>query len=406
MTETLERFTDGLLHLDDLKNNFLLNISGAGGNAFVLSCGAEILDIIKERAGKPSNKTVLAGSALIKAAAETKADIKLDWRDMAGEKSAAKLDAFISAAYSDVNLKGNNPLYLGAGLLEWEVAASDGLVKILSPLLIFPVRLVRGTKTSPVEVEFPAGDIYFNPCLAKKMETTLGGSVADGFPKPQRGTDGTVDLESLDKGYFDRVKEYVKECSGLAFNPDFAVISLYNHADICMYYDVRAHRDEIEKSELVKRVFSGGGEREKAAKDSPRPKLVLPCDSVQESIIRRICAGESMIIKGPPGTGKTLTIANMAVALMAKVKKAIFVSKKLSALSEAYAKIPEKLRKFALLLDYETERNAAKVDPTVIKAELSGLLRERREFSPDIAAEAVYARSLREKSSAVTAINA
>jgi MoxR-like ATPase len=80
------------------------------------------------------------------------------------------------------------------------------------------------------------------------------------------------------------------------------------------------------------------------------PSFIKEYDHIQEDMIRRVLAGESLIIKGPPGTGKTLTIVNMIATLLEQGKKVMLASEKLAALSEVYNKLPDELRDFVMLL--------------------------------------------------------
>ncbi len=411
----IDFFTDELLHLDEVRSNRLVSIAGGGtlsdgAKAYTLYYGEDngsfALKCAKELRGKPSNRTVLDGSAPIAGAPVNPAAIKWQFSDLNGNKNADGLDKFIADAYNEINLKGNNPLFLGVGAVERQVVYSDEVLTVKSPLIIVPVRLVRGTKSGVVELEFPADDAYFNPCLYAGLKRDLP-YVAENFPCPAESFDSPVDFATFDGGaYLDRVGKHIAEtgAGALNFDKNAVYIAQYNHGDTCMYYDVKRNREKIAKSPLVGRIF---GEKYPLpeVKEGRAPRLVLPADSVQEELISSILAGQSLIIKGPPGTGKTLTIANIISSLLAEGKRVLFASKKLSALSEVNAKLPESLRKFVLLLDCETERAAAKVNPAEIKADFKMLLREKREYTPDTNAEKRYAAAVRERTEAVLDLN-
>ncbi|MDE6850004.1 MAG: hypothetical protein K2J54_01625 [Clostridia bacterium] len=149
----------------------------------------------------------------------------------------------------------------------------------------------------------------------------------------------------------------------------------------------------------MERMFEKSSPEKKIAGAAALPEFVLQRDSVQEEIITRVVNGESLIVKGPPGTGKTVTIANMLAALLSRNKKIIFASKKISALTEVYAKLPEKLRRFTMLLDSETEANAVKIRPEEIKQDFKRLLSDCREFreSPTLDADIKQATAERAK---------
>ncbi len=419
MADYLDGFIKELLHLDDVRTNRLIDagsdgdkikgyrLSSEGG----LSC-AKMLCAIKNGVGKVSNRTVLKDSALVRTNVDNPAVEKWLWRDLSGSSDPKALDAFITDAYKALNLKGNNPLFLGLGALEWEVAVSDEIKKVCSPLLIFPIKLIRGTATSSVEIEFVDDDAYFNPCLIERLKRDMTGYVSGNFPSPNGGTDfdEPIDLDKLDLSYFDKVDAHVKECAegaggAFAFNRDALIIAQYSHADVCMYYDVRRNREKIDSHPLIRRIFGEKVDLPPVDESAGEPRFVLPKDSVQEDIIRRIVRGQSLIVKGPPGTGKTLTIANIIAALLARGKKVIFASKKLSALAEVNAKLPENLRKFVMLLDYETEQKAAAVNPADVKRSFKALVKERSEYHFDGAASSGYEKAVRDCADAVLEIN-
>ena len=350
---------------------------------------------IAERIGKIA-QTVLGGSAI--ASVENLIGRNLshvDWVNGKGERNPQQLDKFIRETYKNISFRGINPLFLSVGALRWQVQASGTEFReVSSPLLIFPIKLVRSASSTPVAIEFVDDEIYFNPCLYQKMLQTLPGDTAMRFPHPNGPNakhDDPIDLELLGDGnaYFESVAEYVRACRRTGtdvtfeFEQNTVAIAQYDHSDLCMYYDCLRNRERIEAHPLVRAIFDPSHQAEAAQSADPTvadtyPYFVLPHDSVQEEMTVRALNGESMIIKGPPGTGKTVTIANMIAALIAERKSVLLVSSKISALSEAYHKLPEELRKFALLLDYESEKQAAKIDPSLIKRDLSDLLEAAR----------------------------
>lgn len=401
----LEDFIQDLLHLEEGSGNllidlgdtacrgrslsntrtFLLHLSGEGDGEYMISTA-------RERRGKPSNRTVLKGSSVV-SAPDAGIFAKWEWKDLNGDTDVKSLHLFLDKYYSELNLKGNNPLFLSVGALKWTIGEAGEPREVCSPLLIYPIRLNRGASTSPVEIEFVDDDAYFNPCLIALMQK-LYPTVAEGFPHPNGAGadfDDPVDPEKLSdgSGYFAQVEAYLGGCVNLGTQSftlckDTVAIGLYHHSDICMYYDVRRNRALIDGDELTKRIFSAAGQC------SPKPmppaaglRFILPKDRVQEELIGRVAAGESLVIKGPPGTGKTLTIANMIAVLLAQGKRVMFASKKISALSEVSNKLPENLRKFVLMLAYETEKQASAVDPVSLKKEFREMLRFRREYTFD-----------------------
>ena len=423
----LDDFIRDLLHLEEGTSNRMLDLGDFDGTArssvsnrtYLLSfpdapSGELMINTARERHGKPGNQTVLAKSSLVKIP-DTGISVKWQWKETNGTVSVEDLHKFIDNYYSELNLKGNNPLFLSVGALRWQITQQGELVTVNSPMIIYPIRLNRGSETSPVEIEFVDDDAYFNPCLITLMRE-LYPTVAAGFPHPNGNGadfDDALDLNVLSDGreYFDRVERYLNDCvntvsqqAAFSLSRDVVAISTYNHSDICMYYDVRRNKDKIDRSELVAKVF-GLQQPEHAAtpeqKKSVGLQFILPHDSIQQKLIGRVASGESLIIKGPPGTGKTLTIANMIAILMSQGKRVMFASKKISALAEVSNKLPENLRKFVLMLAYETEKQASTVNPSSLKMEFRNILRYKREYTPDRSIPVKLDAALRNKTDAV-----
>lgn len=425
MADFLDAFILDLLHLGDGRKNKLLDLGGSGddlptrrglsGAAFFLekdggNGGVAMLETVSRRVGKLSNNTVLENSALSASVFVNSNTDKWRWRDDLGRRDPAVLNDYIDDVYDEIRQKGNNPLFLGVGAIRWKTETAGREEIVTSPLIIFPIRLVRGAPTSPVEIEFVDDDAYFNPCFIAKLRT-VSESVANAFPHPNgNGADfgDPIAREALDRGgeYFGRVAAFVSDCvlrtapeAVFEFLPDCVAIARYEHSDLCMYYDVRRNKDKIYSHPLIAAVFGHGKAAFTPAPDTPAPDTVLPSDSVQKKLIRRVLSGESLIVKGPPGTGKTVTIANMIAALISSGKSVLLSSKKLSALCEVNAKLPERLRKFVMLMEAESEKGAANLDPSAIRSDLKEVLRMRREYkvSPSLVSEYDIALKKRER---------
>ena len=368
MKHYLDDYVVDLLHIKDAKYNKLIDLGAADvSKTYYLSREGNdnfseyMLLNIEEQIGHIA-RMVLANSSISKMESLVGRGLShLSWKNGHGKQDAAALDKFIRETYKNISFKGINPLFLSVGALRWQVQVSQNEFReVLSPLLIFPIKLIRSASSTPVSIEFVDDDIYFNPCLYQKMLQTLPSDTAERFPHPN-GEGATfeepVDLEKLGDGnvYFASVERYVRECRGeekkitFEFLKDVVAISEYEHSDLCMYYDYLRNREQIRQHHLVRSVFdpSYQPEETKPKELSTYPYFVLPHDSVQEDMILRTLQGESMVIKGPPGTGKTVTIANMIAALMAEQKNVLFVSTKISALSEVYHKLPGSLTQSA-----------------------------------------------------------
>ena len=407
----IDSFIVELLHIDDISNNRLLDLDGDGtAKTYYLTSQEEsrlltnLTMIAKERYGKVGN-TILRHSALGEEQRIGQAVKFLDWECADGTKDPKKLNKYIDSTYKDLKMKGNNPLFLGIGGLRWIVSNGKGESKeIVSPILIYPIRLIRSGSNTPVTIEFVSDDVFVNPCLTAKLESMWGKEVAKAFPHPngpQADLSDPVNLTALGDGiaYFNAVKAYAEKNAAADVSgktvfklEEVVAISQYNHNELCSYYDIRKHRDLIDSNPMIDRIFNERAPAKQAdiTTLSAPVAMILPRDSAQENMIKRIVAGESMIIKGPPGTGKTQTIANVVAALLAADKKVLLASQKAAALTEVYGKLPTKLQKFVMLLDSETEEQAANLNPSTVLSELKGLLRERKAFDDNARVQERY----------------
>ncbi len=405
-TRYLDGFIGELLHINEVADNKLIDLNAGGGATFLLShaCvdfSAYTILTAAERYGKTGN-TVLLNSAFSGGEQRvTTGSNTFAWQSSDGKQDVKALHAFISGARKDLIARGNNPLFLSVGALKWRVCVKEQgkeiLKDITTPFLIYPVKLVVSSGSAPVSIEFIADDVYINPCLIAKLAQIYSEELAEGLPAAGNSLSEPVDLAALGDGaeYLKRVAEYIKSCNLgggsegtlFEFDKDVVVISQYKHDELCTYYDIRRNKEKIYSHRLVEKIF------EKSSPDpfggeAVLPEFVLQRDSVQEKIISDVVNGKSLIVKGPPGTGKTVTIANMLAALISRGKKVLFASKKISALTEVYAKLPENLRKFVMLLDSETERSAANMRPEDIKQDFKRLLADCREYRASATLEA------------------
>lgn len=88
--------------------------------------------------------------------------------------------------------------------------------------------------------------------------------------------------------------------------------------------------------------------------------LPFPVDASQETAIRRVKAGESLVIQGPPGTGKSQVIANLMADFAARGKRVLLVCQKRAALDTVYARLRQiGLGDFAALIhDFQHDRGS------------------------------------------------
>jgi ABC-type uncharacterized transport system YnjBCD ATPase subunit len=116
----------------------------------------------------------------------------------------------------------------------------------------------------------------------------------------------------------------------------------------------------------------------------------LPVDASQEEAIRRVKAGESLVVQGPPGTGKSQLIANLIADFTARGKRVLLVCQKRAALDTVFDRLTRLgMGQFvANVHDFRADRKAlyaqlaAQIEATVeyqrVNASLDAILLDRR----------------------------
>lgn len=401
--QMIDMFTTDLLHINEGNKNKLIDLD-AGDLSKTLylrrddreSTGSYALKAIARQIGAVGS-TMLRRSALVPEKEQiVGAQVNyFDWSSADGGTDTASLHKFVDSVYEEIRVKGNNPLFLSVGALSWEVSlGKDEIKKVKTPVIIFPIRLVRtGSSNAPLYIEFINDDIYINPCLTAKIDQMFGAegvAMLKQFPHPSGvgvSVDEPVNIEALGDGveYFERLGNFIKaynhgDNTTFELLSDVVAISQYNHGDICMYYDIRRNKEKVYNSPLVERIFTPHDVFPEKLPEKLEARCVLSADSVQMSMIKRVVNGESIVIKGPPGTGKTLTIANMIASLLAAGKRVMLSSQKPAAMSEVFAKLPEPLRKFVMILRSETEAQTAVIKTGDVKKDLADLLEYAKNY--------------------------
>lgn len=387
--DTIDKYLIELLHINEESSNKLIDLnSGRGGACFLLlkegveSLSYDVYETIKEKIGKVGT-TTLRKSSLSDNENIFGNQINIyDWININGNNDPRELNKFVDSAIKETTAKGNNPVFLSLGSIKWTLTLGEDTQQTFrSPILIFPIKLLRTGDFQPISIEFVDDEVYFNPCFYHKFRQTFGDYNAEKMPLPSEDIDSPVDLKSFDVlKYLYSLSSYIEGCKSedsqdmILVEKDVVAISTYRHDDVTMYYDIKRNKKEILNNKLIRRMYLGEKTEEMQKSLSSPPLFVLPYDSVQERIVARVLKGESLLIKGPPGTGKTQTIANMISTLLAEGKRILFVSKKLSALGEVCRKLPREIQKFVLRLDYENEADAAKINVSGIHKSLVEVL--------------------------------
>lgn len=102
------------------------------------------------------------------------------------------------------------------------------------------------------------------------------------------------------------------------------------------------------------------GDKLKSADPVREEEIFAPyaLDASQESVLRQVKQGQSLVVQGPPGTGKSQLICNLATDFMARGKRVLIVCQKRAALDVVYQRLGEKgVHEFAALVhDFRADR--------------------------------------------------
>lgn len=255
------------------------------------------------------------------------------------------LDNLVKTGYDIIVQKGENPICLTFGKLDWKVQNPDfkegdgspERLTISSPIILIPIKLNKlGVNywVKPVDDE-----AMMNPALLLRYSAEGYRS----FPMPKCGQ--WIDGASFDiEEYFDMLEEHFSGNSDCHFDKNHISLDVFNYNRLCMYRDVSRHMTEIENNPIIRAMF---GEPipvrcEPKGLDYVDPHTafsILDSNTSQNNVIERFRAGESFVLEGPPGTGKTQTIVNMISEALMQQKKVLFVSGKMSAVTTVMKKL-------------------------------------------------------------------
>ena len=393
--EDLEAFEEELLHLRD-SNNRQVNICVENGipqksDVFTLYdenglFGLRFFKRIRRKIGAGISVYLRDSAIDVPEVGLAKTDATIvSWRGNSEPDEfryiQRQLSRFIDSVYKDMSAKGTNVLFLSIGAVKWKSADEV----ITSPLIIFPIKLIRKIDNQPVGLEFVDDDIFINECFYR-LFTKIYGVYLEKFPLPKsNGVESTViDIDSFDiEEYFNAVEQYVESCKSnslgettFEFDKNLVAIARYTHDDICMYRDIMLHRDEIASSPLIRRVFGKEYQPDPAVRGTAPLRFVLKYDSVQREITDEVINGGTCVkVQGPPGTGKTQTIANILACAISANKRVLFVSKKVPALEEVYSKLPSILRPFVLKIESEKESLTVQTSPNELHRDFNRTLK-------------------------------
>jgi hypothetical protein len=285
--------------------------------------------------------------------------------------------------------QGVNVLYVAFGTLDWrESETSED--RILSPLVLVPVRLERDTALDPYKLAPLDEAPIFNPALAFKMERDF--KLRLGMPETEEADQPSLDM------ILDRIRESLAGRKDWVVRPE-AHLGLFSFAKQAMYQDLAANQQLFyahpairaiagEEDGLLEPILDLLSADQLDAQIAPADVFqVLDADASQQEAIAAVKAGASLVIQGPPGTGKSQTITNIIAECLAQEKTVLFVSEKMAALSV----VEERLSR-AGLHEFCLKAHSQDVDKAAVVRELAAALRGEHSLSRNGAAEQDLAR--------------
>ncbi|MGE3267784.1 MAG: DUF4011 domain-containing protein, partial [Chloroflexota bacterium] len=247
---------------------------------------------------------------------------------------AARLDALLYRlrlrSRSALQEQGIDILYVAFGLLEW--ALPNTPERMVSPLLLLPVRLDRKRTVDPYTLTPLDEPPILNPALAFQLESAYQVKLA--LPD-----DDDRELEYA--AILQDLQAQLTDVPGWTVQ-DGAFLGLFSFAKQAMYADLAASRARLLAHPVVRALAGEAGGLTSLSlpdpatldqQEHPRETFqVLDADASQRTVLAAIRKGGNLVVQGPPGTGKSQTIANAIAEALARGKTVLFVSEKLAAL--------------------------------------------------------------------------
>jgi very-short-patch-repair endonuclease len=227
---------------------------------------------------------------------------------------------------------GFSPLYLAAGLLQWQDSAHQAR---LAPLLLFPVEIRVDNRNQNITLMRTQGEPLGNVTLFERLrqDFDLSLDILTDLPENDDGLDFAAILSEVSHAIIGR--------SGWRVIPS-VFIHTFNFATFLLWRDLQDNQVQILQSDAVRHIATAGHDPfidpvpdleledldDLSASDLP---LVVEADSTQILAIHAAMKGRSFVLQGPPGTGKSQTITNIIAAAMASGKTVLFVAQKAAA---------------------------------------------------------------------------
>lgn len=264
------------------------------------------------------------------------------WTRLTSTEVQRRLKELYRLAKVDLEESGVNTLFLAVGFLEWKPEEAPQRT-CRAPILLIPVRLVRGNIADGIKLVRLDDDTVANTTLLELLRTQFSIIVRDINPLP-------TDTSGVD---VTRVLERFREA--IASRKDWAIVEeaavgQFSFGKFVMWKDMTSRMDDFCKNPLVAHLVSGGGKYDDGVEVFPAADIAkhidysslccpLSADSSQLTAVLYSAMGKTFVLHGPPGTGKSQTITNLIAHNLSLGRKVLFVSEKKAALDVVHRRL-------------------------------------------------------------------
>lgn len=312
----------------------------------------------------------------------------------------ARLLKIESEARSYIEEQGVNVLYLALGFLHWYEADSANEPR-KAPLVLLPVRLLRGTGKESFSLHHNGDDLIDNLSLIAKLKTDFGLNLATYIKN------GDLDASELPavSDYYRQVAESISTQKRWKVQENEVALGFFSFGKFLMFNDLDSKNwpknKQPENHPVIRRLLGAGFSDEKPAlaEDANLDEVIQPsdiffvkdADSSQTAAMWEARAGNNLVIQGPPGTGKSQTITNIIADMLRQNKTVLFVAEKMAALEVVKRRLDE-----SHLGDAVLELHSQKATKKAVLSELDRTLSQGKPLVQSGEEDLVTLQSLRD----------
>jgi len=305
-------------------------------------------DLLEESTGNAGVIRNRAGDDSLNAVLREGLENNLLYSKLEQEELDRRMLEIFRAAKLGMEEGGANSLYLALGFLKWFEQGRPSQ-KRLSPILLLPLELARGSTREGISLRLGADEPRLNFALIEGLRQYHSISIAGLDPLPE--DDSGLDVLKIMQIF----KREIRDFDGWEVL-ESTQIGIFSFSKYLMWKDLADRENELKKNKVVKHLIDRTTPEPGDDSGFPAPETLdgdyhprdvfcpLPADASQLSAVFAAAQGKSFVLEGPPGTGKSQTIANLISHCLAEKKSVLFVSEKMAALNVVH----DRLKKLGL----------------------------------------------------------